>query len=169
MLDGLFCELQASSVTWIRIGLQPQPLDPDPDPEKLIRIRNTADDKLKCMECEPILALSESGGWKVGSGSVSASNKNQNPDPHQGDKSNPDPNPLQGDAYPQHWKYHFHNFLATKLFILSPFWLLPFCCMQLIVLCSAVKSLEPRMEKYVSRAVHAFQKWFLYLSMLSAS
>jgi hypothetical protein len=56
VLDGLFCELEASSVTWtyfmeaviffqflvikaldpdwirIRIGLHPDPLDPDPDP-----------------------------------------------------------------------------------------------------------------------------------------
>jgi hypothetical protein len=42
---------------------------------------------------------------KVGRGSGSAANKNQNPvllpDPHQGDKSNPDQH--QRDADPQHW------------------------------------------------------------------
>jgi hypothetical protein len=41
-------------------------------------------------------------------GSASASNKNQNPDPHQDDKLNPDPHPdpYQGGADPQHWLQH---------------------------------------------------------------
>jgi hypothetical protein len=109
-------------VLWIRIRKDPHlfgnlDANPDPHPHQIkIRIRicikiykldpdphQFGDVKPKCKEYEPIFAHFQ---WfepiflKLRSGSGSASNKNLNPDPHQGDESNPDPH--QRDADPQH-------------------------------------------------------------------
>jgi hypothetical protein len=117
----------------------PEP-DSEPDPLQIVN------DKPKCMEHEPTVfehffeGLSRAficelgsesrsaSGWKVGSWSGSASNKNQDPhqiknqnlDPHQCDKSNPDPH--QGDANPQ-YRYWSTPWLTSAFSnIINPYW-----------------------------------------------